>query len=234
MSIEWCTETDGIEWFPQKVQAVVTNALWYAAKSFEFALRALGSLVLLFLPSGIKIGVLIDDFVPDFRIDVKKYHAIRLTIGKTFVLEHALPKSNFREIWQAFVGQKDWYIEDSEYWTYHKDPEDGIYKPGSWFDPVKQYGILRDGVIDIGSVLLIVAIGYALYASGIPKMAVNFIKNTVSPIYKASRVYKNTMSAKGYTEIAEDVDDIVDFFDDNEKILKAIQSRLGVRLVIGK
>lgn len=234
MPIEWCTPTSGTKWWRYEAQRMLVNALYHACKGFEFALRALGSLVLLFLPSGIKVGLLIDDFVPDFTLEEKDFHAIRITIGGQWTLQHPLPKGNIREIWQGLIGENDWFIPDSENWTYHKDPNDGIYKPGVMFDPVKQYGILGDGVIDLGSVLLVLAIGFAIWATGIPKMAFTFVKHAISAGYQAVLIRKNLSTTRNFEEITDSVEDLEEFFVDNEDILKAIQSRLGVRLVIGK
>jgi hypothetical protein len=211
------------------------NSLYWACKGFEFALRAIGSLVLLFLPSGIKIGMLIDDFVPDFRIDPdnpKKFWGYNLWIGGIpIVYRKPLPKEGIRSIWHAILGEKDIWIPNSQNYTYHKD-DDGIWKPGSFFDPPKQYGILHHGVLDLGSAALVGVVGYLIYKSGLPQMAGAFLKNTISTGYKYTKIFKNMESAKGYAEITTDVDEMLDYFATHGDKLDNLAGLLGVRMVI--
>jgi hypothetical protein len=234
--IEWCTPDSGTIWWPYEGQRLVNNSLYYAAKAFEFALRTVGQLVLLFLPSGVKIGLLVDGFVPDFKMDEKKFWGFTIKINDVPVpglSRKPFPKGGVREIWQGILGQKDIWIEGSEYWAYFKDDE-GNWKPGWMFTPDKQYGVFHNAFLDVGTAILVALVGFALWKTGIPKMCGTFLKNAISSGYKLARIQKSRAAAQGYEEISEDVDDLEQYFAENKELLQMISSKIGVRLVIGK
>jgi hypothetical protein len=185
--VNWCTVDDGKEWFFYEVKRKIVDALYYACTVTVKGLQLLSQMVTLLLPSGIRIPLMIDGQVPDFRLPEKKFWAWSLWIGGHLIVSYKpLPKDSYKTVWQNFVRPWDIQVGTGEYIFFDVD---GELIRGSEMTPPRKYGLFEHGVIDAGSLFLIIAIANLLIQSGLVKTAKVFATKIFTQIkgYKSRR-----------------------------------------------
>lgn len=220
---------EGILWPPYEVMRVILNALYGACKVTQSLLRVLGQLVLLLLPSGIKV-VLMDAWeIPDFRQEKRYFDSFNLTIGGFPVAyRHPLPKDGVRRWWAAFVSPIDIHIPGSEHYFYFKTNK-GFWKRGDEYDPVRRYQVIGHGIIDASMVGIMYAIAKALKKVGLIKTAYVFLRSLLKDAYFINKIFFD-----GEDDVTEDdVDKILDEIQDVEEDVEKVSEQLGVRLIFG-
>jgi hypothetical protein len=231
--IEWCDDTTGTYWWPYEQKKAIFDALFTAANKSKPVLMMLAQVVSLFLPSGIKVVLMNADFeIPDFRLEPKLFNRVSVSIGVGEgheVWDHYLPKHGMRSWWQTMVYNRDITIPGSEDHVLFKDAGDGVWKLGSQFDPIRQYGILTHGIFDFGGLAIIIVIGFVLQKAGFFQMARTFFRSIFQGVYTMSRAH-DMVDGDETDDIMERVEEVLE----DTELIQAINSKLGVRLSIGR
>jgi hypothetical protein len=234
--IDWCSVNDGKELGAYELMRKVLYALWWAADKTVNALAAISSLILLFLPSGVKIPIMQDAEVPAFyeSLPEQKFWgwSLRLKIPFLPIINlgeiHPLPKQGYKTVFQNWVAPNDIFVGNGEH-VWFEDPENpGIWKPGNQYDPVKKYGVFQHMIFDAGTLFLIIAIASILKQIGAFETAKTFL----SKLFGTYSSVRKTLKARRMRREIEKLTRKVDVISVGNEF-QVIQNGVGVRMKLG-
>lgn len=230
---DWCTYDDGIYFLPYQFTKLIIDALYESMSIGLATLQLLGANLTFRFPSGWSPKILINGNLQDFRLSNKKFWAIQWYFGDSvFTPPIPLLKEDLRTVWQSLMRPIDYFIPGTENSQFY-DFSDDTYKLGTEFSTQRQYGVLSDGLIDVGTGALIAYIVNKLYQLGLHTIVINFIRKVAGIITKRrAKVTMNTIRDLT-SNINHNVIDYanVEALTDAEllAVCKQISNRIGVR-----
>jgi hypothetical protein len=233
--INWCSINDGKEIGAYEMLRKMLYALWWACDKTVNALAAISSLILLFLPSGVKIPMLMDAEVPRFyeSLPPQKFWGWSIRLKLPFAAPvnlgniHPLPKEGYKTVFQNWVAPYDIFVGDGQH-VWFEDEDTGEWKPGNQFTPPKKYGVFQHMIFDAGTVFLIVAVASILKQIGAFKTAKVFLSKLFGTYSSVRKTLKNRAMRRKLEQLTKKVD-VTSI--GNE--FQVVQNGVGVRLKLG-
>lgn len=227
-----CSKNDGTYFKYYDMYVSTWNAIVTVLESSAVALKFFGSFIGVVLPSGV-IFPLYDSTKPLPRLDRVKVWALKFSIrnpdpiwaifGVTPGVTVKLPKKPLIDAWREIIAPIDVFVDGSENYLYNVN---GEVKLGTEFTPVRQFGILSDGVellLDVGLVVLVCKIlaylGLGAIVSKIVLAISTYVKN------KALMDQLKDLEQINVPDYSESISGL-------EGKIQEIKSLLGVRLLL--
>lgn len=167
-------ETEGAKWLPYEMLKFVVDMLYEACVATVEVFGLLAKIIHLVLPSGLALELWDGSNVPDFRLPEKRFWYVSFRLLDSEIAKIPLPKTDLWSIWKVLVAPINPIIDGSDTW-YYRDT-DGSLKQGFECDPPRSYGILTEGFVDVGTLILVLGIVYILIKSGMIKTATAFVQ----------------------------------------------------------
>lgn len=228
---DWCTINDGVYLLSDVGQQKVLDIVNSAVDVVELTVKVASRVLWLILPGSNRAFKVWDGeiWIPLQGLFIK-YWAIQVTIGQLVIYKHAMPHRPIGDIMREMIAPYDAEIPGSRDW-YYKD-FDGTVRKGSECTPPRGYRQITDGANDLGIILIIIGILWALNSAGLYDWSSKLLSKAMTFIRNKRLNNRIATTLDLSEEIKERVVDMGTDVDVMNSVINDVGGKIGVRLVI--